>query len=98
MAFKQNTPMIWKYETGGDEIIGILEAVEENTTYEGKKIYRLKVEDDSIITVFGTTVLDGQMIGVNIGDRIKIIYNGTKESKDKGKKPMKLFTVFIDEE
>lgn len=96
MVFKKFQANVWTYEKANDEIIGVLESIKPNTSFKDKLIYQLKKEDGSISTVFGTTVLDDKMVGIKVGDLIKIVYLGTKEGK-KGQNATKLFDVFKDE-
>lgn len=95
MTWKKYEPVSWTYEKVDDFVEGILVSIEDNKNYEGKKIYHLEQEDGTQMNVWGTTVLDSKMLGLKPGDRIKIIYKGSKENK--GKNATKLFEVYRDD-
>ncbi len=95
MAWQKYEPATWTYQKVDDSVEGILISIEDNKSYEGKKIYHLEQGDGRKINIWGTTVLDSKMIGLKTGDRIKIIYKGEKENK--GKNATKLFEVFRDD-
>ena len=59
-------------------------------------LYTLEVEQKPI-GVWGSTVLDPKMVGVKVGETVKIVYNGRGEAKG-GKAAPKLFSVFVDRE
>ncbi len=95
MTYKLVEPKTWKYENDGDTIEGILIKAEPSYNYNNK-VYTLRT-DIGLQIVFGTTVLDDKMGLVTNGAKIKIVYKGTKES-EKGKNPMKMFEVYLDED
>lgn len=95
MVFQQHEPSIWQYAKDGDEIVGTVLNIEDSKAFENKKVYHLETDCKKQITIFGTTVLDSKMIGIKIGDKIKIVFKGTKEG-EKGKNATKLFVVFKD--
>lgn len=95
MVFKEHKPNTWVYSNDGDFVEGKLVKIEPNHAYEDKKIYTLEKADKSQILVFGTTVLDSKMVGINLGDLIRIIYKGSKANA--GKNATKLFEVLKDD-
>lgn len=97
MAYKKIEDKIHKWAEKGDYIEGELVSSEESRTF-GNKVYKFKTEDDETIVVFGTAVLDSQMAGVELGDKVKIEYLGEKENKKKGQNSIKLFEVSIWED
>jgi hypothetical protein len=84
---------IVKFEKAGDSAEGKLIAIEEGRNF-GNKVYKLETGAKTL-TIFGTSVIESQMSGVSIGDAVKIVFTGTKENKNKGQSPIKLFDVFI---
>jgi hypothetical protein len=97
MTFQKYEPNVWHYEKTGDEIVGQVVKIEDNRMYDTKKVYELKKDDGASVLVFGTTVLDSKMRGIKIGNRVKIVYVGIKDSAVKGRNPTKLFEVFVDD-
>lgn len=79
---------LWTYEKEGDMIQGKL-----LTTRKGKfqwDNFQLETKD-GIYTVFGSSVLQNRMAGIDIGDTIRITYQGTQ--KNKAGQDMKMFQV-----
>lgn len=98
MEFRDIEPGVWKPESEGDEIIGRLIKVTESKKYsEDGKVYHLEVtEENGEIenkVVFGTAVLDDRMSFVNIGDTVRITYEGMQPNK-KGQ-DTKIFKVGV---
>lgn len=94
MTWKKQENTVFTFSEDNKELIGTIEAIGAGG-YENKK-YTIKQEDNSVVVVFGTKVLDARMSDVKIGDKIKIVYTGTEPPKVKGYKPTVLFDVFID--
>ena len=94
MAYEKVETSAWKPENKGDEIEGQLLEIKGNVGANNSMIYTLGVENKPI-TVWGSTVLDPKMLGVKIGDQIKIVYEGLGEASP-GKNAPKLFEVFVD--
>ena len=84
---------IFKFENVGDELEGVLIAVEDGANY-GNKVYKIKCDDDKTRVVFGTTVLMSQMSVISIGERIKIVREKDKPHKKAGMNPIKVFSVY----
>lgn len=97
MGFKEHKPNTWTYEKDGDSVEGKLVSIEDNKAFKGKKIYKLEQSGGVLILVFGTTVLDSNMIGIMPGDLIKIVYKGTQENKKSKTNPTKMFSVLKDD-
>jgi hypothetical protein len=73
------------------EITGILFNIKENVGPNNSRIYEIEVGND-IIGVWGTSILDQKMTRVEVGNEVRITYNGKKIS-DKTKRQYKDFTV-----
>jgi len=72
----------WTPEKVDSFITGILLSIEDNVGKHKTKVYNLKQPDNSIISIWGSTVLDSKIKLVELGDDIKIIYLGVPEGKD----------------
>lgn len=94
MVFEEVETGLWKPEEAEDEIQGVLLKVQENVGSNKSYFYTLEV-DKKPIGVWGSAILDPKMLAVDIGDLIKIRYDGLGEAKG-GHSAPKLFTVFID--
>lgn len=101
MAYKkvERTPMAWNSKGAikeGDSIEGILKLVEHNQgTKKNSTIYTLDV-DGQDVGVWGSVILDDLMSSVKIGNKIKIVFNGKKETSAGGS--YNLYELFIDED
>jgi hypothetical protein len=80
----------WKPETDGDSIQGVLLAKKDEVGINKTKAYDLQTKD-GVTTIWGTTVLDDRLAVINIGEKIRITYKGTKPSL-RGK-DVKIFKV-----
>lgn len=85
---------IFKFENEGDHIEGILVGKEPSRTFKNQ-VYKIQTDEGENMTVFGTAVIDSGMIGVAIGDQVKIVYTGSKKNKNKGQNDIKLFDVLV---
>jgi len=91
--WKKVEDTIFKFEKEGDLVEGKLVDKQHGSTYDNE-VYKVEQKDKSVVTVFGTTVLDSQLRLVDIGQEIKIVFSGTKPPKRKGHNPLKLFEVY----
>ncbi len=82
------------------------ENAEVEGTYVGKQtgvgenksnLYKLKQADGSMISVWGSTVLDTKMQNVGEGQLVKIVYEGKVKSNTRKGASYKDFNVFIDD-
>lgn len=95
MAFVEIETGIWKPENENDEIVGVLLSKETDVGINKSNLYTLEVEGKPV-GIWGSTVLDPKMLGVKVGDTVKIVYLGKGEAQG-GKSAPKLFKVFIDD-
>ncbi len=96
MAFEENNPGFWTPENEDDSITGILINIQEDVGTNKSMLYT--IEQDKIPTnIWGSAILDQRMIGMKVGDLIKITYKGLGE-KTSGKNAPKIFKVEIDRE
>ena len=94
MAFEKNEPGIWTPKEDGDSIEGKLLKIQPNVGANKSMMYSLQV-DDKPMNVWGSTLLDANMIGIEEGDLIRITYKGLGE-KSAGKNAPKKFDVEVD--
>ena len=73
-------PELWKPEEEGDQVEGVLLNKEEGVGVNESKLYQLETKD-GIKNVWGSTVLDNRMKLVNVGDYIKIRFDGFVKNK-----------------
>lgn len=94
VEYEEVNDNIVKFEKKGDSAEGIYLSKEEGHMY-GNEVYKLKADDGRNLTIFSTSVLSSLMASVQIGDRIKIVFQGTKDNNKKGQNAIKLFKVFV---
>ena len=92
MAFQKIDAILWKPIKSGDEIIGKLLKVETGKKYNNQ-VYTLETRD-GLANIFSTAVLQDRMKYVEIGSKVKIVFNGNAPNK-KGQET-KMFEVFVD--
>jgi hypothetical protein len=90
--WKESTGSFWKPENKGDEVIGILRAIEHEVGDNKSTLYTVEQADGSV-NVWGSAILDSRMKGIMIGEKVKIVYQGLGEKKA-GKNPPKLWNVY----
>lgn len=97
MAYREVTSSpTWDFEENPvveGEYIGREDGVGENDS----TLYALKQTDGSVVKVWGSTVLDGRMSNVGIGQQVKIQFLGRKASPTRKGKTYKDFAVFVDD-
>lgn len=85
----------WNPEKEGDEIVGLFVGKEENVGENNSNLYTLEASDDNrSVSVWGTTVLDVRMKNVKVGEEVKIIFKGWKDSPTRKGKQYKDFEVY----
>lgn len=94
MAFKENNPGFWAPEKDGDSIEGVLVAIQEDVGANKSMLYTIEA-DEKPTNVWGSAILDQRMVGVKIGELIRITYKGLGE-KASGKHAPKIFKVEVD--
>ena len=73
-------PEIWKPEKEGDSVEGVLILKREKSGKFNKESYYIENKDRSYL-VFGTTVLENRMRLVNVGDVVRIVFEGVKKNQ-----------------
>lgn len=84
-------PEVWKPLKDGDSIEGVYVHREEKRGTSGA--YFLETKTKGKVLIWGSVVLDEQMLFVKLGDFIKIEYKGT--TKNKKQQDVKLFKLYI---
>lgn len=86
-------PDVWKSEQEGDQIQGVLIAIEpKDDANDISARYYLSTKDGNKM-VWGSAVIDDRMKLVRIGDLIRITYNG--ETKNKAGRKVNLFRIDV---
>jgi len=95
--FRQvEAPDFYKFESIGDTIEGTLQEKGISDNY-GIGLFTVKQDDGSTKRCHGSANLDSLMTAVDIGQYVKITFTDTK-AMEKGKTPMKIFTVEVEEQ
>lgn len=88
-------PGIWNFRE--DKIlIGVLEEARSDVGPNKSMLYTFRKEDGTLISCWGSTVLDARLAFVKVGEKVKIEYTGEGEAKP-GRNPTHLFKVFHTE-
>ena len=72
----------WEFEDVNDFVQGNWMSEQENVGKNKSKVYNLKQEDGSIVSVWGSRLLDGNFALLEKGDIVKIIFLGKKQGSD----------------
>ncbi|MBU2395713.1 MAG: hypothetical protein KKH70_20455 [Gammaproteobacteria bacterium] len=96
MAYHEINPLEWKYEKAGDFIEGVFVQVQSNIGPNDSMLYSIETPE-GVKNVWGATILDQRMALVNVGEKIKITYQGKAEARA-GKNAAKIFKVEVDKE
>ena len=91
--WKKSEDSIYKFESEGDTVFGKLISKEKGYTYDNE-VYKIETDDKKVLVIFSTSVLQSLMANINIGQEVKIVYLGSKQSEKKGFNDIKLFEVF----
>ena len=84
---------IYEFKEEGDSVEGTLEQVESDVGTNKSKMYTIKLEDESLAKIWGSSVLDTRMQKIETGSQVKIEYTGLKNSKKSGR-DYKTFEVY----
>ena len=89
--WKDIEPGVWKAEEKGDSIEGILINKEPS---DGDTSAKYFIEnDEGQFLVWGSAIIDSRMKLVNIGERVKIVFDG--RTKNKRGQDLNLFRVAV---
>lgn len=84
---------VFAFEKEGDSLVGVLSEVQEDVGENNSMLYKLEKKDGSLVAVWGSTVLDGKMSKIEIGQEIKIVYKGKIEVQN-SKRSYRSYDVF----
>lgn len=79
MAWKNVEPEVWKPQTKGEQVEGVLVNVEPKGSDLSSKYYVETIL--GIKLVFGSTVLDDRMKSIKVGEIVRITFEGNVENK-----------------
>jgi hypothetical protein len=85
---------IYHFEEEGDQIIGTYKGKEEEVGQHNSNLYHIETLN-GLEAIWGSTVIDSRMSKVQIGNRVKIVYDGLKVGKNKA--TYKAFKIFQKE-
>ena len=84
---------IWSPEEG-DEIEGVFKEVKEDIGPNNSKLYTITTEKGDI-KLWGSTVLDDRLAGIDFGTDIKVLYKGMVKGKNSSYKD---WGVYMDKD
>lgn len=87
---------IWVPESMNDEISGRYLGVQHEVGENQSELYSIEVSEGKILNFWGSKVLDGKMVGVQIGQQVKIVFLG--KVKPEGGREYKDYDVFTKPE
>ena len=90
MEWEEIQPNIWKPEQEGDALEGVLISKDKAGQYDSNT-YALDTPKGQV-SLWGTAILNDKMKYVNVGETVKIVFEGRTETK-KGQ-PVLLFKVY----
>lgn len=79
----------WDLKTAkpNDSIEGVYTGKEEHVGDNDSNIYSFEQKDGTVISVWGTTILDTRFKNLKVGEEVKVVYLGEVDSPNrKGKK------------
>ena len=94
MTFQENNPGFWIPENEDDSIEGVLINKQKDVGANKSMLYTIE-KDTKPTNIWGSTILDQRMVGIKVGDLIRITYKGLGE-KVGGKNAPKIFKVEVD--
>jgi len=96
-GWKENSGNIWKPENKDDSIVGLLVDIQKEVGSNNSMLYTLKEkETNENVGIWGSTVLDARMKGIEIGMEVRLVYKGLGDAKP-GQNAPKLWQVFYKE-
>lgn len=93
---KVEAPDFYKFASVGDKIAGTLVEKGKSENY-GIGLYALKQDNGDTMRIHGSADLDSKMTGVAVGQYVEIEWVDNK-AMEKGKTPMKIFDVAVEDQ
>jgi ASC-1-like (ASCH) protein len=94
MVYTEIQPNIWKPINIGDSVEGVLVGMDQAVGRNESNIYSLEAPNGEKWKIWGSAILDDRLKYVKVGDKIKIVYEGS--TVNKSGQPLKLYKVFRD--
>ena len=94
MVYEENVPGIHEFKEDGDMVEGVLIKVQENVGPQNSALYTLEVNEKPE-SIWGCAILDQRMLGIKIGEKIRVTFKGVGEASP-GKNAPKMFKVEVD--
>lgn len=79
---KQGSDETWD---GSDVLIGTLKSVQENVGPNGSMMYNVEKDDGTLVGVWGSSVIDSKLDGVEKGSRVRIEFLGKQDNPRTGR-------------
>lgn len=83
----------WDFESK-KELIGVYVSKEENVGRNQSNLYNFKVADGSMVSMWGSTLLDSRFKSIPVGVEVKIVYLG-KAKSDRTGREYKNFEIYF---
>lgn len=80
------------------ELEGYFVGKKEDIGENHSNVYQVELDNGEITELWGATALDGQMGNVKLGSKIKIVFEGMKDSVKRKGKQFKAFSVYVDKD
>ena len=92
--YKISSGNFWKPTKEGETLEGLYINKQEHVGTNDSNLYYIeKLEDNEVVQLWGTTVLDQRMMPVKIGQQVKITYKGLGEKGKGGKQAPHIWKV-----
>ena len=91
-SWSEVKPGVWEYEKT-PELVGVLVESKSNVGPNLSNLYTIQKDDNTLISVWGSTILDTRLQFVKLGERVKIVFEGRAVAKP-GRKGTLLFKVY----
>ena len=88
---------MWDWEENA-ELEGYFVGKKDDVGENHSNVYSIEKDDGEIVEFWGSTALDGQFASIRLGSRVKVVYEGMKDSIKRKGKQFKSFSVFVDKE
>ncbi len=85
----EDLPPLWEPKEG-DSIEGIYRGAQHNVGKNKSEMYTIEVKGE-LMNFWGSTVLDGKMMHVKVGDKTQVTYEGKNKDPE-----YKKYTVEVD--
>ena len=76
---------VWDYKNKkpGDTLVGVYMYKEEGIGENNSTLYTFELSDGSLVSIWGSTLLDTRFKHLEPGEEVKVIYNGKKPSPNR---------------